>query len=303
MLYQTPNPHGGDVYAAPVRLDFSANTNPFGTPPGVLEAVRASLGQVHQYPDPRCRALVEAIARVEEVPAEDVLCGAGAAELIYAWCAAARPRVALEPAPTFSEYALALARAGGTMLRHPLRAADDFALGRDFLDAVAREAPDAVFLCNRTTHRPSHRPRTAGGDRGSLPGKGDPALPRRVLSGPDRTGAEHEAAPCGFSGPVSAQGIHEELRHGRAAARLLPDARPRAAAPHGRGDPALERLRPGAGGGRRGARRAGVPAAREGRHRERAAEAPPRSRRSASPSAPRTRTTSCSPAPRGWTRR
>ena len=43
MLYGMPNPHGGDIYGGDVRLDFSANTNPFGTPPGVLEAVSRAL--------------------------------------------------------------------------------------------------------------------------------------------------------------------------------------------------------------------------------------------------------------------
>ena len=34
MLYQTENQHGGDVYGGGITLDFSANTNPLGTPPG-----------------------------------------------------------------------------------------------------------------------------------------------------------------------------------------------------------------------------------------------------------------------------
>ena len=33
MLYQTENQHGGDVYGGGITLDFSANTNPLGTPP------------------------------------------------------------------------------------------------------------------------------------------------------------------------------------------------------------------------------------------------------------------------------
>ena len=42
MLYQTENQHGGDVYGGGITLDFSANTNPLGTPPGVLEAMPVS---------------------------------------------------------------------------------------------------------------------------------------------------------------------------------------------------------------------------------------------------------------------
>ena len=62
MLYQTENQHGGDVYGGGITLDFSANTNPLGTPPGVLEAVCRALPRLHRYPDPYCRRLVQAIA-------------------------------------------------------------------------------------------------------------------------------------------------------------------------------------------------------------------------------------------------
>ena len=79
MLYNTQNPHGGDVYGAAVTLDFSSNVHPLGTPPGVVEAIRAAAAQVRQYPDPYCRALTAAIAAHEGVPQPYVLCGGGAA--------------------------------------------------------------------------------------------------------------------------------------------------------------------------------------------------------------------------------
>lgn len=50
MLYQTKNPHGGDIYGREVKLDFSANTNPYGTPQGVLDAITAALPNLHRYP-------------------------------------------------------------------------------------------------------------------------------------------------------------------------------------------------------------------------------------------------------------
>ena len=106
MLYQTTNPHGGDIYGEEVRLDFSANTNPFGTPQGVIDAVRAALTEMHRYPDPYCRKLTQAISEFEGVPKEYILCGSGAAEQIYAYCEAVHPKLAVELAPTFSEYTL-----------------------------------------------------------------------------------------------------------------------------------------------------------------------------------------------------
>lgn len=81
-------------------------------PPGVLEAVCRALPQLHRYSDPYCRRLVQAIAAHEQVPASYILCGNGAADLIYTYCAALRPRTAVEPAPTFAEYGLGLGAGG-----------------------------------------------------------------------------------------------------------------------------------------------------------------------------------------------
>lgn len=148
MLYQTKNPHGGDIYGEEILLDFSANTNPFGTPPGVLEAVNASLGTLHRYPDPYCRRLIDAISEFEGIARENILCGNGAAELIYAYCAAARPAVAVELAPTFSEYSLGLERVGCRVERYFLHRENDFRLDENFLTFLAEVKPDAVFLCN-----------------------------------------------------------------------------------------------------------------------------------------------------------
>lgn len=148
MLYQTKNPHGGDIYGDAVRLDFSANINPLGTPEGVLAAAHRALEDICHYPDPSCRALTAAIAGYEGVPQEYILCGNGAAELIYSYCAALRPRCALELAPTFLEYGLALAQVGCRVERCVLRQENDFMPDGTLLDTVGREKPEAVFLCS-----------------------------------------------------------------------------------------------------------------------------------------------------------
>ena len=148
MLYQTENPHGGDVYGREVALDFSANTNPFGTPQGVLDAITATLPEIHRYPDPYCRRLVQAIAAFEGVPKEFILCGNGAADLIYAYCEATHPTLAVELAPTFSEYALGLQRVGCAILRYHLDPERAFELDADFLDFLDKVKPEVVFLCN-----------------------------------------------------------------------------------------------------------------------------------------------------------
>lgn len=148
MLYQTKNPHGGDIYGGEVELDFSANTNPFGTPRGIMDAVQAVLPEMHRYPDPYCRKLVQAISDFERVPKEYILCGNGAAELIYAYCEAVRPGRAVELAPTFSEYALGLERIGCKVERYYLRQEKEFDLDEGFLAYLTEVKPDVVFLCN-----------------------------------------------------------------------------------------------------------------------------------------------------------
>ena len=148
MLYHTTNPHGGDVYDGEIQLDFSANTNPYGTPRGVLDAMSAVLTRVHQYPDSYCRELVDAISEFEGVPKDWILCGSGAAELIYSYCEALRPETAMELAPTFSEYALALERVGCRVERYSLKKENHFSLTEEFLPVLARIRPDVLFLCN-----------------------------------------------------------------------------------------------------------------------------------------------------------
>ena len=143
--------HGGDWagYRAEFgrhALDFSANVSPLGLPEGVAKAITAALATADRYPDPLCRALREKLAVAEGVPAEWLLCGNGAADLIFRLVWAAKPRTALLPAPTFAEYAAALETAGCSVRRHFLRESEYFAVTEAFVSAVD-ENTDMVFLC------------------------------------------------------------------------------------------------------------------------------------------------------------
>lgn len=148
MLYRARNPHGGDIYQDEVVLDYSSNINPFGTPEGVIDAMRSALQDVRNYPDPYCRDLVRAISSFEQVPQEHILCGNGAAELVYAYCRAAKLNRAVELAPTFSEYSSALKRVGCRVDRYVLRKGNYFVLDEGFLEYLNERKPQAVFLCN-----------------------------------------------------------------------------------------------------------------------------------------------------------
>lgn len=147
MLYGVKNPHGGGYYRAALRFDFSSNVNPLGTPPGVIAAICDAAQHVAQYPDVYCRDLTAAIAAHENVPEGYIFCGAGAAELIYAYCDALRPERVMELAPTFSEYGAAARHFGAQVLCHPLERGSGFAVDDSLLTAIADEKPDMLFLC------------------------------------------------------------------------------------------------------------------------------------------------------------
>jgi threonine-phosphate decarboxylase len=146
--------HGGDVYRNRVRLDFSANVNPLGTPPEVVAAIAASAEQCAAYPDPYCSRLRERLAAVHGVQSADVVCGNGAAELIFQFAAARRPRTALLPVPSFSEYESALAAVDCKIEYFELKRAEGFAVTEALPDAIT-PATDALVLC--TPNNPTGR--------------------------------------------------------------------------------------------------------------------------------------------------
>ncbi len=145
--------HGGDIYSKHDigqnrrLIDFSANINPLGLPEGVKRAISENIESFSNYPDPTCRELLEKIARHEKVPTDYVLCGNGAADLIYRLAGALKPQKALVTAPAFSEYEQAVRLAGGSIMHYNLSEAEGFPVDRDILEALTPQIRLA-FLCN-----------------------------------------------------------------------------------------------------------------------------------------------------------
>ena len=109
-----------------VKLD--ANENPYGPAPAVREAL-AGYPYTHIYPDPEQRELRAALADYVGVPAEHILPGSGADELIDLVC-----RLTLAPGdaiidcpPTFGMYSFDAGLTGRT--RAPSLAAGGFQRG------------------------------------------------------------------------------------------------------------------------------------------------------------------------------
>jgi histidinol-phosphate aminotransferase len=99
-----------------VKLD--ANENPYGPAPAVREAL-AGYPFTHIYPDPEQNALRDALANYVGVPAEHILPGSGADELIDLIC-----RLTLAPGdaiidcpPTFGMYSFDAGLTGAHVLR------------------------------------------------------------------------------------------------------------------------------------------------------------------------------------------
>ena len=148
MLYSTPNPHGGDLYSRKIFLDFSANINPYGTPEAVKQAVIDSVNDLRHYPDPYCRELVAAISEFEGVGKEKILCGNGAAELIFSFCRCLNPKKTLILDPCFSEYETALKSIGCEVIHFRLQKETDFQLKMNFLLFLETFDGDTLMLCN-----------------------------------------------------------------------------------------------------------------------------------------------------------
>ncbi|MBQ8264641.1 MAG: aminotransferase class I/II-fold pyridoxal phosphate-dependent enzyme [Oscillospiraceae bacterium] len=143
--------HGGDLTGFEEKyglrpLDFSVNTNPFGLSPMAAEALSRATERASEYPDVLYRRLRSAIASHEAVGSEQVVCGNGAAELIWRICLTLRPRKALLAVPCFAEYEAALRFAGSNIEYHYLRKEKGFVLGNDILPQIKNA--DIVFLCS-----------------------------------------------------------------------------------------------------------------------------------------------------------
>ncbi len=147
--------HGGNVWIAggggelaPGKVvDFSANINPLGPPPGVLSLLRKKTGYVRFYPEPHALTFRAACAEKLDVNPGQVIAGNGASELISLFFWTVRPRRVLIPAPAYSDYARAARAAGSRVDFFPPR--EGFAYPLELLAReVLRSRCDALVFGN-----------------------------------------------------------------------------------------------------------------------------------------------------------
>ncbi|MEY8390221.1 threonine-phosphate decarboxylase [Lachnospiraceae bacterium 45-W7] len=138
--------HGGDIYRHPGFLDFSANINPLGPPACVLEAIKTSAAEVYHYPQIGCTRLRQAIAELEQVRKEQIICGNGAAEVIFSLALAEKPQKALLFGPSFQEYEQALRSVDCEIVYAHVCQEEGFVWKE--IPAELDDTIDMVFFCN-----------------------------------------------------------------------------------------------------------------------------------------------------------
>lgn len=142
--------HGGDVWGYEAIEDYSSNVNPLGAPEHLTEYIRDAADDLINYPDDTASGLKEAISSRYGVPVDNIVVGAGSAELIRLF-----PEVfispgdrVLMPRPTFSEYGFACRLMGARIADHPLREEDGFRMDIGPLINDLEPGTKAVYLCN-----------------------------------------------------------------------------------------------------------------------------------------------------------
>ena len=142
---RTEPAHGGDIYRNNVSLDFSVNLNPMGIPGPVMDECVRALSELTNYPDHMQQGLREAIASMEGVDADDIICGNGASELIMATVHAFRPAKALITAPCYAGYRYALEAVGAEIREHDLKEPEGFVIDEAVLEEITDDL-DIIFL-------------------------------------------------------------------------------------------------------------------------------------------------------------
>lgn len=137
--------HGGESSETGI-LDFSVNLNPLGMPACAVRALREDRTSFELYPDTECRQLRRALSLKWDWPERQIVCGGGAADLIYRIPAALKLKKVLLAVPSFTEYERAL-RVNGTEIRYlETSPEENFVLTQEYRDAGGDY--DALVISN-----------------------------------------------------------------------------------------------------------------------------------------------------------
>ena len=139
--------HGGDIYRNKIKYDFSVSINPLKIPKEITDVLRESVDLAGCYPDYHQAGLREALSRAHSIPAENILTGNGASELLMAVVHGLNPGRAVIPVPSFYGYRHALDAARGEVTYVCTDEDDGFVLGTDFCDKIIN-GTDLCIIAN-----------------------------------------------------------------------------------------------------------------------------------------------------------
>jgi histidinol-phosphate aminotransferase len=153
----TPSIHGGIDYtelkslgiSPEAVIDFSVSINPFGSPPGVKEALAST--SIECYPDSETGELKKLLAEKLGISRNNLIIGSGSTELIRLIAAAYLELndSVIIPQPTYGEYETACQLADAHILKQPVLKEPDFQLDINKLtNLLQKHQPKAIFLCN-----------------------------------------------------------------------------------------------------------------------------------------------------------
>ncbi len=127
---------------------ISSNETPFEPPARVREAIEAAAGDVHRYPDPFSRRLVQALAQRFDVTPEQIALGTGSVAVVgqLLWAAAGPGDSVVYPWRSFEAYPIWVQMTGARSIQVPLLDDErhDLAAMADAIDETTR----VVFVCN-----------------------------------------------------------------------------------------------------------------------------------------------------------
>lgn len=130
-------------------LDFSVNSNPFGTSPGVREAIQSV--PLERYPDRDTVALRRMLSRQFDMNPNRFVVGNGTSELIQmlSFAYLERGEQVLILAPTFGEYQRSANLMGARVRELSAEAAEDFQVNEARVrQELEMRAPKVLFVCN-----------------------------------------------------------------------------------------------------------------------------------------------------------
>lgn len=116
-------------------------------PENVKEKLLQNVDEYEKYPDHFCRKLTKKLSEKLNLPAENIVCGNGADDLIYRIIRTVKPKTALIASPCFSEYEKALREIDCNVKYFILQENENFVISDNILNSLSEDV-EMLILCS-----------------------------------------------------------------------------------------------------------------------------------------------------------